>query len=204
MMYLVGGGGSLRDRSAQFGTMLSPRTRGLRPLREGRRWAADNDAFHGRFEAAQFTAHLTRLTPFQSTCLFVVSPDVVCDPAATATLFQEWGPRIRDLGYPVAWVAQNSARPDDIPDCDCVFIGGDTAWKLSSDAFDICVAAKQRGLWLHIGRVNSERRTLLAARMGADSVDGTYTAYTGHDAGLSTIGGWLTAAQQARAQRRLL
>lgn len=203
-MYLVGGGGSLQGQSEQFGTMLSPRTRGLRPLREGRRWAADNDAFHGRFEAERFTAHLTRLRPYQSTCLFVVSPDVVCDPAATAALFAHWGPRVRALGYPVAWVAQNGAQPADIPDCDCVFIGGDTAWKLSSDALAICQEARRRETWVHIGRVNSERRALLAARMGADSVDGTYTAYTGHETGLKTIGRWLQAAQSARQQGRLL
>lgn len=203
-MYLVSGGGSLEGRPAGFGTMLSPRTRGLKPLKEGRRWAADNDAFHGKFHPDRFVEHLMRLLPYQVTCLFVVCPDVVCDPVATAELFAEWGPKIRALGYPVAWVAQNGATPEDIPDCDAVFIGGDTAWKLGSEATTICQAAKKRGLWVHIGRVNSRRRSIIAARMGADSVDGTYTAYTGHENGLNRIETWLKTAVVAGRQGRLL
>lgn len=36
--------------------------------------------------------------------------------------------------------------------------------------------AKQRGLWIHMGRVNGSRRTKYAAALGCDSVDGSSTA----------------------------
>lgn len=203
-MYLTSGAGSLGGHDAGVGVIIGPRTRGMLPIKEGRRWAADNDAFHGRFSEEGFLAHLARLAPYRETCLFVACPDVVGDPGATAALFAEWAPRIRALGFPVAWVAQNGATPADIPDCDAVFIGGCTGWKLSTAALVICQEAKRRGLWVHIGRVNSARRSILAARMGADSVDGTYTAFTGAERGLRDISAWLAAARVFAPQGRFL
>lgn len=185
--------------------IVGPRTGGLMPIREGRRWASDNDAFHGRFTEAGFLTHLRRLTPFQDTCLFVTCPDVVADKVATALLYAEWAPRLHDLAFPVAWVAQDGAGPDDIPgDCDAVFIGGSTEWKLGSDAWAVCRAAKEQGKWIHMGRVNSHRRTVHAARMGVDSVDGTHFAFVGHQQGCLDITAWLQSAVLGRRQERLL
>jgi hypothetical protein len=136
-------------------------------------WAADNGAYAG-FDAEPFVAMLERLRAFAG-CRWVACPDVVGDAAATLRLFAEWAPRIRELGYRVAWVAQDGATPQTAPwaDLDCVFIGGSTAWKLSRESLALCEAAKRRGKWLHVGRVNRQRRTRWAFDAGADSIDGT-------------------------------
>lgn len=203
MLYLTSGSGSLNAAPDSVGSMVGPRQGGIRPVREGRKWAGDNDAFHGKFTEAGFLKHLTRLYPFRENCLFVAAPDVVADPAATAELFAHWGPRIRDLGFPVAWVAQNGATPADIPDCDAVFIGGGTEWKLSEYAHAICQEAKRRGLWVHIGRVNSEKRCITAALMGADSVDGTHMTFSGIQQAIHDFTIWTGAARAARDHQRL-
>ncbi|MDG4803681.1 hypothetical protein [Micromonospora sp. WMMD980] len=38
---------------------------------------------------------------------------------------------------------------------DALFIGGTTAWKLGPDAAHLAGQARRRGLWVHMGRVNS-------------------------------------------------
>jgi hypothetical protein len=47
-------------------------------------------------------------------------------------------------------------------------------WKLGAGARRLVKAAKSRGKWVHMGRVNSGRRYRIAHEMGCDSVDGTY------------------------------
>ena len=66
--------------------------------------------------------------------------------------------------------------PDDIPwdEFDCLFIGGDDAFKESGLIRRTCREAKRRHKWVHMGRVNSLRRMLIALDFGVDSVDGTY------------------------------
>lgn len=130
-------------------------------------WAADNGAFSG-FDAAAFIAMLARLP---RTARWVAAPDVVGDWRATAALFDEWAPRIRDLGYPVAYVLQDGC--EHVPDADCLFIGGSTRYKLSSKAVAWITEAKRRGMLVHVGRVNSLKRMRWAHDNGVDSVDGT-------------------------------
>lgn len=52
---------------------------------------------------------------------------------------------------------------------DALFLGGSTAWKLSPHAKALAAEAKARAKWLHMGRVNSNRRLALAL----GSVDGS-------------------------------
>lgn len=49
-----------------------------------------------------------------------------------------------------------------------------TEWKLGEAAARLVAAAKARGLWVHMGRVNSYKRIAYAASIGCDSSDGTY------------------------------
>ena len=58
-----------------------------------------------------------------------------------------------------------------------LFIGGTDEFKLGPDAEAIGREAKDRGKWLHMGRVNSIKRLRIAKRMGCDSVDGTYLSF---------------------------
>ena len=203
VMYLIPNGSSLEGQPDHLGNIIGPRTGGLRPIKEGRRWAADNDAYHGKFTEQGFLKHLKRLEPYRTTCLFVALPDVVADPHATLKLYYPWRARVHALGFPVAWVAQNGATT--IPDgCDAVFIGGTTEWKLGSEALRLCQQTKERGLWLHMGRVNSKLRSNIAAQMGVDSVDGTKMVYVGREAGAKLADDWMVSAKGAAKQQRLL
>jgi hypothetical protein len=79
-------------------------------------------------------------------------------------------------GYRAAYVLQNGCQriPDD---CDAVFTGGDTAFKLGDQAQRLAAVARRRGLWTHMGRVNSLRRLRFAAHHNYDSVDGTFLTF---------------------------
>ena len=123
---------------------------------------------------------------------FAVAPDVVSDAAATLARSGPWLPRVRDLGMPAALVAQNGLETLEGPwgEFDCLFIGGDTEWKLGPHARRLAEQARARGKWVHMGRVNSERRIRYAAAIGCDSVDGTYLAF-GPDQNLPKVAAWL-------------
>ncbi len=79
--------------------------------------------------------------------------------------------------------------------CDAAFIGGSTAWKLGPAAADLAAQARARGLWVHMGRVNSLRRLRHAASIGCHSADGTHLAYA-PDRNLPTLLGWLRTVSQ--------
>lgn len=138
----------------------------------GVRWAADNGAFNG-FEERPWRQMLNAVAGVDG-CLFAVAPDVVGDSEATAEMWHQFSGDISDAGLPAAWVAQDGASEKSIPhDAAAVFIGGSDAFKLGDDARAIAFAAKQRGLWVHVGRVNTVRRLRYCQAIGADSVDGS-------------------------------
>lgn len=137
-------------------------------IHENRPWAGDNGAYSG-FEEWAFLAMLEKLQPYRSTCLFISAPDVVGNAEQTADLFKVWAPRIREAGYPVAYVLQDGATT--LPPCDAVFLGGTTLFKLSEGALRLCDEAKATGRWVHVGRVNTSRRIQRFIEV-ADSIDG--------------------------------
>lgn len=135
-------------------------------------WAADNSAFSG-FDEEAFVRMLETLKGTPG-CLWVAAPDVVGDATETLALFDVWEPIIRRHGFPVALVAQDGLTIDATPwgRMDAIFIGGSTEWKLGTRAFDLMQEARRRGLWVHVGRVNTRRR--MDAVCGyADSIDGS-------------------------------
>jgi hypothetical protein len=82
---------------------------------------------------------------------------------------------------------------------DALFIGGTTAWKLGPAAARLAQQGRQRGLWVHMGRVNSLRRLRYAASIGRHSVDGTHLTY-GPRRKLPELLGWLqTVARETAA-----
>lgn len=102
---------------------------------------------------------------------FVATPDVVADRERTLERAHEWLPRLRWVPR-LLWTVQDGMTPDDVPAGLGVFVGGSTKWKLSS----LPMWGRWRatgGPYLHVGRVNSERRILLCKQAGADSCDGT-------------------------------
>ena len=180
-MLLVSGGTPTLDRLARanpgrLGFLVTPRNQ-TRIATANRDlclpWAVDNGAYAG-FDRAAFRVLLRRCTG-KPGCLFVVCPDVVGNAHMTLTLFDAWADEVQQTGHPIAFVGQDGAESLDIPwnRFDCWFVGGSTAWKLSQVSAGLILEAKRRGKWVHMGRVNSRRRMLLAYDLGCDSVDGS-------------------------------
>jgi hypothetical protein len=175
-----------------IGYMLTP-SMGNRPDLTGIPWAADNGCFsQGEgFRLEKFLSWLDSMSPWRSTCLFAVAPDVVGDAAATWERSEPVLKILREKGWPAALVAQDGLGDrlalwdritgwDDFwfwDHFDALFIGGTTEFKLSEEVKAICNEARHRGKWIHMGRVNSRRRLATAAEFGCNSADGTYAAF---------------------------
>ena len=172
-MYLSG---KLR---ADMPAMITPRM-GQRPA-VGQVWAADN----GRYASPQdytddgYLAWLERMAPYRADCLFATAPDTFGDAEATLRDSVPLLPRIRAAGYPAALVAQPAMTVDAVPWelVDVLFVGGPNHWQHSEPLIELVAEAKRRGKWVHMGRVNSHRRTVYAESIGCDSVDGTYLRF---------------------------
>ena len=160
-----------------WGQIVTP-TRWSDTVADGRLWCLDNGVFSGKFSEDSFWKKLKIMKPFITTCLFVVAPDVVANALATMDAFRYWGPRIQEAGWPVAFVAQDGQELFDFPpEFDALFIGGSTEWKLSAETDECIVRAQRLGKWVHVGRVNSQKRIRHFQVMGVDSVDGTSVTY---------------------------
>lgn len=163
-------------------------------------WCADNGAFSDRWEAGHWWSWLTSQAPYADRARFAVAPDVVGDAWQTHLRAAPWLERIRSLGFPVAYVAQNGLEHLPVPwlDFDCLFLGGDDAWKLGPAARALVAEAKGHGKWVHMGRVNSRKRLQYAAAIGCDSADGTYLTF-GADKNLPKLLAWLAELDQQKA-----
>lgn len=161
-------------------------------------WCADNGCFGAAYVGdAAWVGWLAagKHAPAYERCAFAVAPDVVANAAATLARSTPWLPIIRDLGYPVAFAAQDGQEELPVPWAllDVLFIGGSTEWKLGPHARALAAEARwQHGKVVHMGRVNSEKRLRYAARIGCHSADGTYISY-GPDRNLPRALRWLEA-----------
>lgn len=165
-------------------------------LLSGVEWVGDNGCFGSGYPGN--AAYLEWLAGFPTVgCRFVVAPDVVGDADATLERSLPMLAPIRSLGMPVAYVGQNGAHPAGLPwdQIDALFLGGDTAWKLGAEARELVTAARARGVWVHMGRVNSLKRLRYAQAIGCDSADGTFLAF-GPDRNLPQLLGWLRAVAE--------
>lgn len=189
MLYMATASGpKVRDAMSAglLGLINTPQSR---YLNHGVTWVADNGCFSDAFDEDKWWAWLQCQDPTR--CLFAVAPDVVGDAAATIERSAPWLHRIRDIGFPVAFVLQDGQESLPVPwdDIDAVFIGGSTEWKLGRHARALAAEAKARVLWVHMGRVNSERRYQYARHIGCDSADGTFLAF-GPDVNLPRLLSW--------------
>ena len=176
-------------QAGTIGYIDTPRQGNRRPT--GVEWCADNGAFSDKFNEADWWRFLQENAYAAADCLFAVAPDVVADAEATIARSMPWMPKMRALGYPVAFVAQDGLEDLDIPwdEFDVLFIGGSTEWKLGPEARTIAAEAKRRGKGLHMGRVNSEKRFRYAQAIGCDTVDGTFLTF-GPDTNLPKVLAW--------------
>lgn len=137
---------------------------------------ADNGCFAGTWTETKWRAWLIEQP---RTLRFAVCPDVF-DPdggpchEATLERWEQYAPMMRRHGFEPAFVCQVGATPDNVPDDAAVlFLGGIDSFKLGNTARDI-VRAHRDDRWIHMGRVNSQRRLGTALEFGCHSVDGTY------------------------------
>lgn len=125
-------------------------------------------------------------------CLWALAPDVPFNAAATLAESRPWLAKIRELGVPAAFAAQDGCEHGLIPwgEFDVLFIAGSTEWKIGPVAYRIAQEAKARGLKVHMGRVNSLVRLRIAEHFGCEYCDGTYLTF-GPEKNLARLTGWL-------------
>jgi hypothetical protein len=145
--------------------------------------AYDNGCFAGKWVEDE---HFAKLEAFpRDRCLFAVSPDVYPDALASLERGLQYAPLIREMGFPVAIVAQDDAERLSWPwdAFDVLFIGGEMRkpayleWKMSAGAEELVKEARRHGKWVHMGRVSSLKRMKRARQMGCNSADGTFIKY---------------------------
>lgn len=167
-------------RGPNFGRLLVPEhfARARATAEAGIPWAADNGCYQ-RLDGPAYRRMLDAIAGLPG-CLFVTVPDAVADAGATLERWAEWAPIARATGQPLAFVAQDGLTFDAMPwdEADALFLGGSTEWKLGPVAAGFADEAKRRGLYLHMGRVNTRKRLNYARLLDCDSVDGTgYSRY---------------------------
>jgi hypothetical protein len=176
---------------APVGHLITPHTGNRIDLiaTGGRPWAGDNgcgpksDGTPGALDEPALWAMLRAIEravrlPGARRPLWVVCPDAVGDWRATRALWARWWPILRSLDIPLAYVLQDGQPlygESGVPwtRAACLFIGGSTAYKESREAEAAAAEAKRRGLSVHLGRCNSERRLRLFDAVGVDTLDGT-------------------------------
>jgi hypothetical protein len=191
------GAGAVAIPARVAGAAVHPQAAGRPGITEGCgiRWAADNDCFNG-FDPGRYLELLEAIS-YRSGCLFVTTPDVVAEAKATLALFERWQPVLQrvwatvnetdvDPGVPVhqpiALVAQDGLERLPVPwdQLQALFIGGSTQWKLGPHAARLVREAKERGKWVHVGRVNTLQRIRWCMALGVDSIDGSgFARFTG-------------------------
>lgn len=179
--------------AGELGFIDTPKQGNKRP--EDVLWCADNGCYSNAFSEPQWWGFLERNAGDTTLCAFATAPDVVGDARATFERSLPWLPKIRALGYPVAFVAQDGITDDLLPwdEFDALFIGGSTEWKLGAEAAALMAEGRTRGKWVHCGRVNSRKRYRQMKAQGCHSVDGTYLTF-GPNVNLPRLLSWVREA----------
>lgn len=159
----------------------------------------DNGMFSGRWQEDIWLRRLEALQPHQANCIGVIVPDVISDHADTLARWREYAPAVKQLGYKAAFATQLGATVDNLPwdEIDVLFIG-DSEVNRRQYCWPLIDEAKRRGLWVHIGRVNSASAIMRYCQ--ADSVDGTNFKFGSHQSN-QAIERILWATRQCNARK---
>jgi hypothetical protein len=107
---------------------------------------------------------------------WTILPDIVSGGQASLDMSLRWMPTVLNECAHALLAVQDGLTPHDVRpflgERVGIFVGGSTAWKLSSLS-EWGTTATTQGCWLHVGRVNTAQRVALCAAAGAHSFDGS-------------------------------
>lgn len=187
IVYVGAGSGPFRDAviEAGHGQMVSRQAGAFRIPRLGR-WAFDNGAWIDfmrgrRFDDAEYLRRIDQIlaAPEARRPDWCVCPDEVA--SRTSLLHSlEWRDFLEAKAPGLRWylALQDGMAPEDVDHALClvrfdgIFVGGSTPWKIESSPAWVRFG-HERGLPVHIARVNGPRRLQWSVDIDADSVDGT-------------------------------
>ena len=160
-------------------------------------WMLDNGAFSRKWSVEVWYTRMSKLAAYNDTCIAAVVPDIILDAEATVARWYEYAPIVKALGYKAAFATQNGCVVDMIPwsELDVLFIGGSDEHR-KRECWPLIDEAKRRGLWVHVGRVNSVKNIMRYCQ--ADSVDGTHFKF---ESGHRRIEKILWAVRQCNARK---
>lgn len=145
---------------------------------EGFPYALDNGAWSAytqkrAFDDAAFTRALRQMGAGAD---WTVIPDIVAGGLASLDMSLRWMRVVLDETPRGMIAVQDGMSPADVGGFlgarVGLFVGGSTAWKLSTMR-QWADLANKHGAWCHVGRVNSARRIGMCIGSGAHSFDGT-------------------------------
>jgi len=160
---------------AGWHVLLSP-AGSLNP--KGRRYSLDNGAWTAHQQGTEFDtdAFMRAVDKVGEFAEWIVLPDIVMGGQRSLDLSLSWLEKLEGLPSRLLIAVQNGIEVGDVrsylnPSVG-IFVGGDTAWKEQTTPTWGSLA-RRRNCYLHVGRVNSQRRIGICAAAGADSFDGT-------------------------------
>ncbi len=143
---------------------------------EGFQYAIDNGAWTAHQQGTSFDEEAFRklVDSHGIGADWIVLPDIVAGGLESLDFSMEWLEMMSPSPTPLLLAVQDGMGLKDIEhlDIDGIFIGGTTSWKLKTmQAWSAwCL---NRGLWCHVGRVNTRRRIRQCAMSKVTSFDGT-------------------------------
>lgn len=145
---------------------------------EGFPYALDNGAWSAFQQGHPFNerAFAIALDKMGREADWVVIPDIVAGGKQSLDLSLRWMRRCLDSCGKALIAVQDGLEPTDVApfigERIGVFVGGSTPWKLKTMSAwgDL---GREKGCWVHVGRVNTARRIHQCAHAGCTSFDGT-------------------------------
>lgn len=147
-------------------------------------FAIDNGCFSAwkrgvRWNPAPFLNNLHKCAELGLKPDFAVLPDIVAGGERSLERSRAWATILRDQfpGVSFYLAVQDGMTPgehgaDIIRMADGIFVGGTTQWKLATMR-DWATFAHKHGMSVHVGRIGTPDRMVLAHNIGIDSIDST-------------------------------
>lgn len=181
------------------GLLIQPNSYHPRNVEPFAWWAADNGCYppDESWSPTKWLRMLGELDALDDEtklrCLYLLVPDMPFDHHETMARWYRWSPVAYAFGLPLAFTIQDGATVDEVPwgEFEVAFLAGSTEWKLGEQAYRMAQEARDRGKWVHMGRVNSWERLDWASTIGCDSSDGTFMRFGKPDEMVARLATWL-------------